>query len=128
MSANYMQKHSVFQMKFIPSCWIKNIPYISFFCEMKFHPIDIWKFCKLIHMNTHEFHLLNGLYIWDENSSQIHLPLIPELYTPPHSPGGFLVLLEESYHSWRIPGGIPYSDVIYHSDRIFRLSLKIMSI
>jgi hypothetical protein len=46
------KKHPVFQMKFIPSCWIKNIPYISFFCEMKIHPIDIWKFCKIIHMNS----------------------------------------------------------------------------
>ena len=51
-----------------------------------------------------------------------------ELYTPPRIPGGFLVLLEDSYHSWRIPtipGGIPYSDVIYHSDPFFKLSLKI---
>ena len=30
-----------------------------------------------------------------------------ELYTPPRIPGGFLVLLEDSYHSWRIPGGFP---------------------
>ena len=51
--------------------------------------------------------------------------ILAELYTPPHSPGGFLVLLEES---WRNPGGMSYSDVIYHSDRIFRLSLKITSV
>ena len=61
----------------------------------------------------------------------------PELYTPPQSPGGILELLEESHHSWRIPGGFPlfleefliamlYSDVIYHSDQIFELSSKIM--
>jgi hypothetical protein len=40
-------------MKFISSCWIKNIPHFSFFCEMKSHPIDIWKFCKIIHMNSY---------------------------------------------------------------------------
>jgi hypothetical protein len=41
MSENHIEKHPVFQMKFILPIWIKNIPYISFFCEMKIHPIDI---------------------------------------------------------------------------------------
>ena len=33
--------------------------------------------------------------------------LFAELYTPPQSPWGILELLEESHHSWRIPGGFP---------------------
>jgi hypothetical protein len=52
MLANHIQKHPVPQMKFTPPYWIKNIPYISLSYEMKFHPIDIWKFCKIIHMNS----------------------------------------------------------------------------
>ena len=52
----------------------------------------------------------------------------PELYTPPRipgAPGGFLPFLEDSWRIPTIPGGIPYSDVIYHSDPFFKLSSKI---
>ena len=40
-------------------------------------------------------------------------------FTLPH------VFLEDSWRIPTIPGGIPYSDVIYHSDRFFKLSSKI---
>ena len=40
-------------------------------------------------------------------------------------PGGFPLFLEDSWRIPTIPGGIPYSDVIYHSDRFFKLSPKI---
>ena len=47
-----MKIHRLDGWKSIPSSWIKIIPCISSPYKMKFHPIGIWKFCKIIHMNS----------------------------------------------------------------------------
>ena len=39
-------------LKLILSFWIKILPCISSPCQMKFHPIRLWKFCKVTHMNS----------------------------------------------------------------------------
>jgi len=39
-------------MKIHTLIWIKIISYISSLCKMKFHPIRLRKFCKVIHMNS----------------------------------------------------------------------------